>query len=83
LTYDGNPKTKNSIIMHDLFDPNNDDHASEECVLDMLYDNALDDGPTILDDPPCLEIAATTYEDKNDTLDASDDTLIHESSINY
>jgi hypothetical protein len=47
----------------------------------MLYDNSLDDGPMILDDPPCLEIANTMCEDKNDMLAISDDALIHESPI--
>jgi hypothetical protein len=54
--------------MRDFVVPNNDDDASEEYVLDMMYDNA---GCMILDDPPCLEIATTVCED----------TLIHESSI--
>jgi hypothetical protein len=65
--------------MHDFVVQNNYDDASEEYVLDMLYD--LDDGPMILDDPPCSEIATTMCEDENDMLDISDDTLIHESPI--
>jgi hypothetical protein len=73
-TYDSNSETKNSIITHDFVSPNNDDDASENYVLDMLYDNALDDGPMILDDPPCLAIATTVCEDNYDTL-------IHESLI--
>jgi hypothetical protein len=26
----------------------------KECCLDMLYDTALDDGPMLIDNPPCL-----------------------------
>jgi hypothetical protein len=47
----------------------------KECCLDMLYDTALDDGATIIDNPPCL------HEDKNDILVIHDDALIHESPI--
>ena len=46
--------------------------------LDMLYDNALDDGPMLIDNPPCL-VVTTLCEDKNDILAACDDTLTHES----
>jgi hypothetical protein len=77
-TYDSNLKTKNSIIMHDFVFQNYD--ASGEYVLDMLYDNPLDDGPMKLDDPPCLAIATTICEDNYDTL-VYCDTLIHESPI--
>jgi hypothetical protein len=28
----------------------------EDCYEDMLYDNALDDGPTFLENPPCATI---------------------------
>jgi hypothetical protein len=52
-TYDSNLETENSIVMHDFVVVNNDVDASEEYVLDMLYDNALDDGTMMLDDPPC------------------------------
>jgi hypothetical protein len=41
-TYDSNPETENSIVMHDVVVPNNDLDATEEYVLHMLYDNALD-----------------------------------------
>jgi hypothetical protein len=34
----------------------------KECCLDVLYDTALDDGPMIIDNPPCL------HEDRNDIL---------------
>jgi hypothetical protein len=47
----------------------------KECCLDMLYDNALDDGPMLMDNPPCL------HEDRNDILVIHDDALIHESPI--
>jgi hypothetical protein len=47
----------------------------------MLYDNALDDDPIILDDPPYLEIATTICEDEIDKLAIYDETLIHESPI--
>ena len=50
----------------------------EEHGLDMLYDNALDDGPMIIDNPPCL-VVTTVCEDKNDILAACDNTLTHES----
>jgi hypothetical protein len=47
----------------------------------MLYDNALDDGPILFDDPPCLTIVNNSWEDKNDKLGACDVTLINESPI--
>jgi hypothetical protein len=40
--YDSNPEIENFIVMHDVVVPNNDIDASEEYVLDMLHDNALD-----------------------------------------
>ena len=46
----------------------------EEYGLDMLYDNALDDCPMLIDNPLCLEV-----EDKNDIIAACDGTLTHES----
>jgi hypothetical protein len=46
-----------------------------ECCLGMLYDTALDDGPTLIDNPPCL------HEDRNDIIVIHDDALIHESPI--
>jgi hypothetical protein len=61
--------------MHDFVVPNNDVDTTEEYVLEILYDNALDDGPMILDTPPCLEIAMC--EGKYDMLVIYDDTLIH------
>jgi hypothetical protein len=42
----------------------------KECCLDMLYDTALDDGPMLIDNPPCLD------EDRNDILVIHDDALI-------
>jgi hypothetical protein len=47
----------------------------KECCLDMLYDNALDDGPMLMDNPPCL------HEYRNDTLVIHDVAIIHESPI--
>jgi hypothetical protein len=41
----------------------------------MLYDNALDDGHMLTDNPPCL------HDDRNDILVIHDDALIHESPI--
>ena len=45
----------------------------------MLYDNALDDGPMLIDNPQCLEVVTNLYEDKNDILAFCDGTLTHES----
>jgi hypothetical protein len=42
---------------------------------DMLYDNALDDGPILIDNSSC------TNEDKIDELVGCDDAVIHESPI--
>ena len=50
----------------------------EEYGLDMLYDIALDHGPMLIDNPPCL-VVTTLCEDKNDILAAYDNTLTHES----
>ena len=65
-----------------FYDSKND----EEHGLDMLYDNALDDGgPMLIDNPPCL-VFITLCEDKNDILAACDNTLTHESPtlfLNY
>ena len=57
---------------------NNDFKNDEEHGLDMLYDNALDDGPMLIDNPPCL-VVTTLCEDKNDILAVCDGTLTHES----
>jgi hypothetical protein len=48
---------------------------NKECSLDMLYDTALDNGPILIDNPPCL------HEDRNAILVIHDDVLIHESPI--
>ena len=45
--------------MEDFFDPNNNFDDNEEYVLDMLYDNALDDGPMLFDDHPCLTMVTS------------------------
>ena len=57
---------------------NNDFKNDEEHGLDMLYDNALDDGLMLIDNPLCL-VFTTLCENKNDILAACDDTLTHES----
>ena len=51
---------------------------NEEYCLNMLYDNALDDGPMLIDKPPCL-VVAKLCEDKNDILAVCDSALTHES----
>jgi hypothetical protein len=33
----------------------------KECCLDMLYDIALDDGPTLIDNPACLHEIKMIY----------------------
>jgi hypothetical protein len=50
--------------MHHFIVQNNEVDSSEEYVLDMLYDNALDDGPMIVDAPPCLVISTNICEIK-------------------
>jgi hypothetical protein len=50
--------------MHHFIVQNNEVDSSEEYVLDMLYDNALDDGPMIVDGPPCLVISTNICEIK-------------------
>ena len=62
--------------MDDFVAPNINFDNKEECVLDMLYDNALENGPILLDNPPCSEIVSSLCEDKNDILDVHDNTLI-------
>jgi hypothetical protein len=52
---------------------------NENCVFDMLYDSALDDGPMLIDNPPCLEVVTKLCEDKDDTLVVCSGTLTHES----
>ena len=61
-------------MLFPIYDFKND----EEHGLDMLYDNALDDGPMLIDNPPCL-VFITLCEDKNDILATCDNTLTHES----
>jgi hypothetical protein len=52
---------------------------NENYLLDMLYDNALDDGPMLIDNPPCLEVVTKLCEDKDDILAISNGTRTHES----
>jgi hypothetical protein len=56
---------------------------NENCVLDMLYDNALDDGPMLIDNHPCLEVVTKLCEDKDDTLAVCSGTLTHESPTSF
>ncbi len=44
------------------------------------YDDALDDGLFLLENPPCLE-STMLCEDKNDKLVVCDNSLIHENSM--
>ena len=66
------PMPNENIIDNNFKDDN------EEYCLNMLYDNALDDGPTLIDKPPCL-VVTKLCEDKNDILAVCDGTLTHES----
>jgi hypothetical protein len=52
---------------------------NENCFLDMLYDNALDDGPMLIDNPSCLEVVTKLCEDKDDIIVVCNGTLTHES----
>jgi hypothetical protein len=52
---------------------------NENCVLDMIYDNDLDDGPMLIDNPPCLEVVTKLCQDKDDILVVCSGTLTHES----
>jgi hypothetical protein len=87
-------ETENSMVLYDnpcYYDETNnapllfnnatseliDDN--EECCLNMLYDNALDDGPMLIDNPPCLELVTTLCEDKNDILAVCENTLTNKS----
>jgi hypothetical protein len=54
---------------------------NENCVLDKLYDNALDDGPMLIDNPPCLEVVTKLSKDKDDILAVCSGILTHESPI--
>jgi hypothetical protein len=62
---------------------------NENCVLGKLYDNALDDGPMLINNPPYLEVVTKLCEDKYDILAVCSGTLTHESptlflnSLNY
>ena len=73
---DGNSQTQNSPVFYDGFGDN-------EGIFGMQYDKALVDGPILLDNPPCLEIATSLCEDKYDKLSGCNDTLIHESPISF
>ena len=64
-TFDSSTQSQKSFVIYDnpLFVPTTDMHDNEECYLNMLYDNALDDGPMFIDNPPCL-VVTTLCEDK-------------------
>jgi hypothetical protein len=49
----------------------------------MLYDNALDDGPMLIDNPPWLEVVTKLYEDKDDILAVCSGTLTHGSPTSF
>ena len=74
-------KSNDDMTICDIVSPNNNFDNNEECVLDMLYDNALDDGPILLDNPPYLEIVTHSCEDKNDIPAVHDNTLVSKSPI--
>ena len=51
----------------------------------MLYDNAFDDGPMLVDNHPCLTMVTSLCEDTNNNalLAGCDDTLIQKSPISF
>ena len=51
-TFDSSTQTP--LLFNDATSELIDDN--EECCLNMLYDNALDDGPIFIDKPQCLEV---------------------------
>ena len=74
--YDSISQTQNSLVFYGTcyYDESNDDMSiinfevpnndfDNEYVLDMQYDNALDDGPILLDNPTYLEITNSLWED--------------------
>jgi hypothetical protein len=74
---DSNTQTQNSIIifLNPCTSTINGIIDNKECCLNMLYDNALDDGPILIDNSPCIHV------DTNDELACCDDALIYESPI--
>ena len=64
-------ETENSMVLYDnpcYYDETNNATSkliddNEEYCLNMLYDNALDDGPMPIDKPPCL-VVTKLCEDK-------------------
>jgi hypothetical protein len=77
LKYDSNTQTQNSIVIFKNPYPSSTSGIidNNECCLDVLYDNALDDGPILIDNSPCI------HENKNHELAGCDDALIYESPI--
>ena len=80
---DSNSKTQNSLVFYGTcyYDESDEDTPiidfdvpniafddNEEFAFDVIYDNALDDGPILLDNPPCSEIFNSLWEDKIDKL---------------
>jgi hypothetical protein len=62
------------IPMSDLCVPSNDFEENEEYVVDMIYNNSLDVGPMLFDDPPCEIIVPVTWSGRN--IIGSDDHLL-------
>jgi hypothetical protein len=78
LKDDCNTQTQNSIVIFKNPCPSSTTSGiiiNNKCCLDILYDNALDDGPILIDNSPCI------HEDKNDEFASCDDALIHENPI--
>jgi hypothetical protein len=77
LENDSNTQTQNSIVIFENPCPSSTSGIidNNECCFHVLYDNALDDGPILIDNSPCI------HEDKNDELAGCDDALIHWSPI--
>jgi hypothetical protein len=77
LEDDSNTQTQNSIVIFENPCPSSTSGIidNNECCFHVLYDNALDDGPILIDNSPCI------HQDKNDELAGCDDALIHWSPI--
>jgi hypothetical protein len=67
--------------INNIVAPNNEFDDDDECVLYMLYDNALDDGHMFLDNHPCTTLVTNMCEDKNDVFVVHDNTLISKSHV--
>ena len=60
-TYYYSVESDDDMPISDIVAPNNDFEDNEECVSDMLYDNALDDGPIFLDNPACTTVVNNSW----------------------